>query len=580
MTGQEKIGPEHRDRRAFVYVRQSTPAQVMQHRTSTERQIGLGDRAQELGWAPTTIDVVTDDLGCSGRFSEGRVGFQRLAGEMSLGNVGAVFSLDASRLARSSADWHRLVEIAAITKTLLIDEQSVYDPRDPNDRLLLGMKGTMADFEMVFLRSRMEGGRWHLAAQGDYRFRPPAGYVHEGDESAALVKDPDDEIRRAIELVFERYRLAGTGSDVLRYFAENKLRFPARYGKRLEWTRLNHSRLNAILANPIYAGAYVFGRMRAETYLDGSARRRRVRSVPMSDWRVKIHDHHPAYISWEEYLANQKRMTENGARRAGSQVKGAARQGRALLQGLLLCGRCGARLNVRYSGQNGRRANYDCNKLVSEGFIDQHCLYIGARTLDEPIVEIVLGLLKRDGIADAIRAVELVGEQDEALERQWQLRLERARYEAKRAERQYDACDPDNRTVARTLEKRWNDRLVEVETLEREHLDSKSRLRLELSEVERQRMLQLARDVPRLWRARTTSDRDRKLLLRHLIKDVGVRAIDVPRAVLRAQILWHTGAVTDLEIEPLGRGAPKTQPVRYQVLQTRVPEARQATSSP
>jgi DNA invertase Pin-like site-specific DNA recombinase len=570
MTGIDKIGPEHRERRAFVYARQSTPAQVSQHRTSTERQLGLADRAAELGWSTDQVEVIDEDLGCSGRFTEGREGFQRLAAQMSMGKVGAVFSVDASRLARSSADWHRLLEIAVLTRTLLIDEQTVFDPRDPNDRLVLGMKGTMADFELVYMRQRLEGGRWHLARRGAYRFRPAAGYVHEDDESSRLVVDPDEEVQRAIKLVFDRYRVFGTVSAVVTHFAEHGLRFPSRYGKRLDWVRLNTSRVHAILTNPTYTGAYVFGRARGETILDGGKRRRRVRELPLSEWRVNIPNSHPAYISWEEFLANQKRMSENAARRQNDPAKGAAREGHALLQGLLLCGCCGSRLRVRYGGTGGRRAAYQCTKLEQEGFADNHCLDVGARNLEEPIVAIVLGALKHQPLSDAIRAVELVEEQDAALDKQWQLRLERARYDAKRAERQYDACEPENRVVARTLEKRWNERLAEVETLEREHAAFTAKHRVELSDLDRQRIMQLATNVPRLWRAKTTTDRDRKLLLRSLIKDVSVQAIDVPRSTLRTQILWHTGAVTELDIDRIGKGPPG-RPVQYHMRETRVP---------
>jgi len=504
-----------------------------------------------------------------GRFSDQRDGFQRLATEISLGKVGLVLSIDASRLARSSADWHQLIEIAGLTRTLLGDESTIYDARDPNDRLLLGMKGTMAEFELVWLRQRMLGGRWHLAKKGQFRFRPAAGYVYDDDESTRVILDPDEQVRRAIELLFERYRVSGSAHDVIKYFIDHELRFPARYGHRLEWVVLNHSRVNAILSNPIYAGAYVYGRSRRETTLEDGSRRSRVRTLAMSDWPVLVRDHHDAYISWEEYLSNQKRISENAARRRDSLMKGAAREGHALLQGLLLCGRCGARLQVRYSGQNGYRANYACNKLSSEARSDRPCINLGARTLDEPITGVVLAALQHDELVDAMRVVELVEEQDAAVDRQWQLRLERARYEAKRAERQYDACDPDNRVVARTLEKRWNDKLIEVETLEREYEQFKSRMRLELSDLERQRILQLAQDLPRLWRAPTTSDRDRKLLLRSLIKDVAVRKIEVPREALRAQILWHTGAVTELEIEPIGRG-PAGRKVKFSVVETRI----------
>jgi DNA invertase Pin-like site-specific DNA recombinase len=569
MTGLEKILTEHLERRAFVYARQSTPAQVTHHRSSTERQIGLAELAAQLGWSTNLVDVVTDDLGHSGRYVEGRAGFQRLAAEMTMGRIGAVFSLDASRLARSSADWHRLLEIAALTKTLLVDEQSVYDPRDPNDRLILGMKGTMADFELVWLRQRMEGGRWHLAKKGAYRFRPAAGYVHEDDESARLVFDPDEEVQRAIKLLFERYRIAGTVDDVVRYFARNEIRFPARYGARLEWNRLNHSRVHAVLTNPIYTGAYVFGRMRGDTILEDGRRRRRVRELPIESWRVKIRDAHPAYISWEEFLANQKRMAENGARRRDNMIKGAAREGHALLQGMLLCGRCGGRIKVRYAGTNGHRAVYWCDKLSTEGLAAQPCVAIGARNLEEPIAEIVLAVLTREQVVDAMRVVELVEEQDAALDRQWQLRLERARYETKRSERQFDACEPENRVVARTLERRWNEKLIELEALEREHAALKDKRRVELSDVDRQRILQLATDLPRLWRATSTTNRDRKLLLRGLIKDISVRPIDVPRSTLKTQILWHTGAVTDVEIDPIGKGSPR-RPIQYHVLKTRI----------
>lgn len=569
MTGVEKILAEHRERRAFVYARQSTPAQVIHHRSSTERQIGLAERAAELGWSTNLVDVVTDDLGQSGRYVEGREGFQRLAAEMTMGRVGAVFSLDASRLARSSADWHRLLEIAALTKTLLVDEQSVYDPRDPNDRLILGMKGTMADFELVWLRQRMEGGRWHLAKKGAYRWRPAAGYVHEDDESARLVFDPDEEVQRALRLLFERYRIGGTLDEVVRYFADNEIRFPARYGARLEWNRLSHSRAHAVLSNPVYTGAYVFGRMRGETTLDAGRRRRRIQELPIESWRVTIRDAHPAYISWEEFLANQKRMAENAARRRGDTNKGAAREGHALLQGLLLCGRCGARIKVRYSGTNGHRATYWCDKLSTEALAERPCMTIGARNLEEPIVEIVLAALTREQLLDAMRVVELLDEQDASIDRQWQLRLERAQYEAKRAERQFDACEPENRVVARTLERRWNEKLIELEALEREHAALRNKRRLELSDVDRQRILQLATDIPRLWRASSTTDRDRKLLLRGLIKDISVRPIDVPRSTLRTQILWHTGAVTDVEIDPIGKGSPRRS-IQYHVLKTRI----------
>lgn len=570
MIGHDKILTEHRSRRAFVYARQSTPAQVINHRSSTERQLGLAQRASELGWSDAQIEVVDEDLGQSGRYTEGRAGFQRLAAEMTMGRVGAVLSLDASRLARSSADWHRLLEIAALTRTLLIDEQSIYDPRDPNDRLVLGMKGTMADFELVWLRQRMDGGRWHLARQGAFRMRPPAGYVYDDDDATSLSFDPDEEIRRAIELLFERYRVAGTSRDVVEYFVSRGLRFPSRYGKAVKWVRLNSSRVHAVLTNPLYAGAYVYGRSRGDMILDEGHRRRRVTSTPIAEWKVNIPNAHPAYISWEEFMTNQKRISDNAARRRGASNPGAVREGRALLQGLLLCGHCGARISVRYAGQNGRLVNYGCVNLKFEALSKTECLHVSARQLEAPITDIVMKALSHERLLDATKIIDTIEEQDRALDKQWLLRIERARYEAQRAERQYDACDPENRVVGRTLEKRWNDKLAAVEDLEREHEAFKSTKRAEISDLDRQRILQLAADIPKLWRASTTTDRDRKMLLRSLIKDATVRKIDVPKASLRVQLLWHTGAVTDLEIELIGKGDHR-RPIPYSVLELREP---------
>ena len=572
MNGCEKIAREHRDKRAFVYARQSTPAQVLQHRSSTERQLGLAEVAAELGWPRSQIEVVAEDLGRSGKFTENRDGFQRLAAEISLGRVGAVFSLDASRLARSSADWHRLLEIAALTRTLLVDEQTVYDPRDPNDRLVLGMKGTMADFELVWLRQRMEGGKWHLVRKAEYRIRPPAGYVYADEESTRLALDADEEIQRAVKLLFQRYRAGGTSSDVVRYFQAQGLRFPSRFGKRVDWRPLTLSRVHNLLTNPLYTGAYVYGRTRVETTLEGGQRRRHVRTVSQADWPVVIKDAHPAYLSWEEYVANRKRMSEAGPRRRDGTEPGAAREGRALLQGLLLCGHCGQRLAVRYRGQDGRYATYACTRQLAEG-LGPYCVVLQSRNLDEPIVDLVLRTLTRDALEDATRVVEIIEQQDAALEQQWRLRLERARYEAKRAERQYDACEPENRVVTRTLEARWNERLVEAERLEHEYQELQKSRRFELSDIDRQRVLQLADDLPRLWRAKTTTNRDRKLLLRLLIKEVSVRQIDVPRPTLRVKVLWHTRAITELEVDRLGSGGRPKKPVIARVLGTTTEEA-------
>jgi DNA invertase Pin-like site-specific DNA recombinase len=569
MIGIEKISTEHRERLAFVYARQSTAVQALHNTTSTERQFALADLAVELGWPKAAVEVV-DDLGRSGKFSESRAGFQRMATEMSLGRAGAVLSLDASRLARSSADWHRLLEIAALTRTLLIDEGTVYDPRDPNDRLVLGMKGTMADFELLWLRQRMEGGRWHLARRGEYRMSVPAGYIYEDANSLHFTFDHDEEVRQAIELVFKRFRHSGTIQAVVGYFVDHGLRLPAHINNALVWGAPARNRVRNILANPAYAGVYAYGRKRTETTLHDGVRRQRSRPLSRAEWPVMIRDAHPAYISLEEYLKNEKRLSENSPRRASAANRGAAREGRALLQGMLLCDRCGARPVVEYRGHNGRSAAYVC-RVLEHAKAAERCLLVQIGNVDAPIVKLVLEMLTHERLLDAARVVEIIEQQSAALSRQWQLRLERARYEAKRAERQHDACEPENRIVARSLEKRWNERLMEVERIEQEYEQYKSAQRFELSELDRRRILALASDLPKLWNARTTDNRDRKLLLRLLIKDVSVKAVDVPRASLRAKILWHTNAVTELEIERPGRPLKGESPP-YRVISTIVPD--------
>jgi hypothetical protein len=486
-----------------------------------------------------------------------------------------VLSLDVSRLARSSADWHRLLDIAGMTRTLIADEHTVYDPRDPNDRLVLGMKGTMAEFELEWLRHRMLEGLWHRARKGEHPMRPPVGYVQD-DEDGRLQLDPDEEVRRAVALLLERYRLGSSALDVVRYFRERGLRFPARFGTRITWRPLSRSRAQEVLHNPFYAGAYVFGRTRKETILVDGQRRSRLRAVPLDEWPVMIHGAHPAYITWEQFMANKKRMTAAAPRRDGTSGPGAPREGAGLLQGLVRCGHCGHPLAIRYAGDGGRYPQYFCNRLWTGG-AGAPCLASSSRFVDDPVVELVLQSMTRENLQAATRVVEIIEQQDEALEQQWCLRIDRARYEAKRAERQYDACDPDNRVVARTLETRWNERLVELEKLEKEHEDLRRRHRTELTDLDRRRIIALADDLPRLWRTTTTTDRDRKLLLRLLVREVGVRAVDVPFA-LRLRVLWHTGAVTEIESERIRKLRGKRK-IEWRMVATTIPEASPASRS-
>lgn len=566
MRGVEKILPEHRERGAFIYARQSTGMQVIKHHTSTERQLDLTQLAVGLGWSQSRVELVSEDLGRSGRLSENRDGFQRLAAQIGLGRAGAVLSTEASRLARSSADWHRLLEFAALTRTLLIDEQTVYDPRDPNDRLLLGMKGTMADFELVWLRQRMDGGRWHLARKGEYRKSWPAGYVYEGNR---LAIDPSEEVQRAVRLLFERFRVGGSCRDVVEYFDRHGMRFPSRRDGHVVWSQLVRCRVREVLRNPTYAGAYVYGRSHTEIVLRDGQRREHVDWRPMEQWPVLIEKAHEGYIAWEEFVANQKRLVDMA--RPSADARGAAREGAALLQGMLVCGHCGHRVQIAYNGMNGRYPSYRCVRLASEGVTHQSCFTISVRNVDPAVVDIVLGMLTAERLDAATKVAEIIEQEEAGLEQQWKLRLERARYEGKRAERQYDACDPENRVVARTLEKRWNDKLEEIERLEREYEESRRGRRVELSDLDRQRIAALAGDMRRLWSAATTSDRDRKLLLRVLLKDIGIRAVEVPRQTIKLRLLWQSGAATDIEIDRVGtggRGERHARPPRWRLIET------------
>lgn len=568
MNALDKIHTEHKQRIAFVYARQSSPRQVLNNRSSTERQLDLTHVAGRLGWSTTQVQLVADDLGRSGKLSENRDGFQRMVAEVSLGRVGAVFCMNASRLARSSADWHRLLEIAALTRTLIVDEHTVYDPRDANDRLLLGMQGTMAEFELVWLRQRMEEGKWYLARKGKLRLsRPPTGYVY--DEDARLVMDPDEQVRVTVGLLFERFRMGGSCGDVIRYFQKHELRFPARDGTRVCWRRLTLGRVRQVLHNPLYAGAYVFGRSRWETTLEQGQRRRRLRTIPMNQWPVVKQDAHTGYISWEEYVANQKRLADN---QTGAGKRGAARRGVALLQGMLLCGRCGTRFRVQYRGHNGRYPVYICDHL-RRNCVGELCLDAPVRNIDKPVTELVLTMLSSHQLQIATKVVELLEQEDAALHKQWELTLERARYEAKRAERQYDACDPDNRVVARTLETRWNEKLVQLEQLEREYEQVQRSNRIEITDADRQRIIALAEDIPKLWHAKSTTDRDRKLLLRLLIQDVSVKTIDLPLRALQIRVLWHTQVVSEIEADRPGKGKACDSNINWRVVSTTVPDS-------
>lgn len=525
-TVRTKVQTIHLDREAYVYIRQSTLQQVRENVQSTERQYGLVERAVELGWPRERVEVVDEDLGCSGAQAAGRSGFQRLVARLSMGEVGAVFGLEVSRLARSSADWHRLLELCGLFETLIVDEDGIYDLGDFNDRLVLGLKGTMSEAELHYLHSRLVEGKRAKAKKGELRTPLPVGYVH--DEDGGVIQDPDEEIREAVAALFRAFRKAGTAYGAVRALADYP--FPKRaYGGvwagQLRWGQLTHGRACSILKNPAYAGAYVFGRYRTEKEVgeDGALVSRSVK-LPMEEWEVLIQDHHPGYIEWSQYLENQRRLEKNRTNGPDTVTPGPAREGRALLQGLVVCGGCGHRLTVRYAGNGGLYPQYECNR----GRRDGHTSWPGCRSLradrvDEVVVARVLEALTPAHLELAAGALEEVEARREAERRRWRQRLDRLQYEADRAERQYEACEPENRLVARTLETRWNERLAELRRLEKEWAGREREWERQEAPT-REQVLTIAEDLPRLWNAPTTSAVDRKRILRVLIEDVTIRS--------------------------------------------------------
>src|ERR1700693_1578134 len=451
-----KITEHHRSKTAYVYVRQSTLAQVRHHQESTERQYALREKAQELGWSEPAIRILDRDLGMSGAQTTGRDDFKTLVAEVSMGQVGAVFALEASRLARSNLEWHRLLQLCALTETLVIDEDGCYDPADFNDGLLLGLKGAMAQAELHFLRARLLGGKLNKAKKGELRFPLPVGLRY--DEENRIILDPDEEVRSAISLVFRLFRETGTAFAVMQRFAERGLRFPKRaYGGawagQLIWGRLTHSRVLGILKNPSYAGMYVFGRYQYRVQISAQGEvRKRMQAVAMPDWRVRLPEHHEGYITLEEFLKNKERLEKNRTNGEETVLSGPAREGAALLQGLLLCGRCGRAITVRYTtGYGGVYPMYLCNWLHREGLATKDCMGFRCDVLDPVIVEEVLKALQPAELELALAALQELETRDQAMLRQWQMRLERAEYEAALAERRYQEVDPAQRLVASTL---------------------------------------------------------------------------------------------------------------------------------
>jgi len=551
------IQPHHLQRQAYVYLRQSTPSQVDTHRESTERQYALVDRAMVLGWDRSQVRLLDHDLGKSGTTAQGRDDFHQLMAAVGLGEVGAVFALEASRFSRSHADWHKLLDICALTDTLIVDHDGIYNPNDFNDRVVLGFKGTWSHTELHALRLRLHGAKLHKARKGALRCNPPTGYIY--DPSGLLVLDPDESVVAAIRVLFQQFAALGSAYGVMRYFAQHQIPFPRRRwmpgtSGALHWGPLGLSRVIAILHNPTYAGAYVYGRRHSHpVVVEGQRTRVRTRPRPPEQWTVCLQQAHPAYISWETYVANRQQLTQNRSDLASIEGRGMPRQGAALLQGLVLCGRCGRRMTVRYEGTGGRHAVYQCARRHFHDGQGGLCWTVPAGPLDARVEAHVLAALTQDNLEFALAVLQQMEDDAQGLDRHWHAQLERARYAVQRAERQYDAVEPEHRLVARTLERRWNDQLQHLHEVEQAYAEARRTQRLEIAPEERHQILRLAADLPAVWSAATTTHADRKRLLGLLVKQVALTPVDSPLRQTQVQVLWHTEAVTVLTVPRLSR---------------------------
>src|SRR6266702_2206191 len=544
----QKIRPDHLDRLAVIYVRQSTLFQVRENTGSTTRQYDLVKRAQDLGWTPASIQVVDQDQGQSGSSTVGRDGFQWLVAEVGLGHVGAVLSLEVSRLARSCSDWYRLLEICALTDTMVIDEEGIYDPGWHNDRLLLGFKGSMSEAELHWLKSRLLGGKVAKAEQGTLRFRLPIGLVY--DPAGRIVLDPDEAVQEAVRLVFSLFEQFGSALAVVMYFAEQHLRFPTRWwgGKQADeliWGRLTHGRVLNILHSPLYAGAYVYGRtqFRSRTLSGEEPRvKGRTRRLPQEEWPIVLLDQHPGYIPWDQFLGNQRQLDDNRTWRAEDH-RGAVREGPSLLQGIVLCGSCGRRMSIRYQ-RDGSLLMYECNQAHRQ-LATKTCQTMRGDRIDQAVVQCFLEAIQPAQLEVALSALDSLEARARQVDQQWQRQIERAQYEADLARRRYRAVDPDNRLVARSLEREWNEKLAEVEKLEREYALGPKQAALLLTVTQREQIRHLAHDLPAVWHAPTTTFAQRKQLVRWLIKDV---TLSKRGNVIDVAIRWQTEALTRLAI--------------------------------
>lgn len=546
-----KITPEHLSRDAVVYVRQSTPGQVLEHTESKRRQYALADSARQLGFV--SVPVIDDDLGRSGSGLVERPGFQKLVAAVCGGTVGAVFCIEASRLARNGRDWHHLIDLCALVNTLVIDHDGVYDPRLINDRLLLGLKGTMSEYELNLMRQRGLAARDAKARRGELRFALPPGFCW--DELGRIEIDPDERVSDAIRLLFRKFHELGSVRQVFLWASQAAVQLPvlrqSSTGSRIEWREPAYHTVLQVLKHPMYAGAYVFGRTTQRTeVIDGRARKSVGHQKSLEAWNVLIRDHHPGYIPWEQFEANQKMLNENAHMQQRTARK-SARGGRALLTGLVRCGRCGRMMRVFYGMRSGHAHRYQCRGDV-QGEYKGMCVGVGGVRVDRAVAAQILEAVAGHAVEAALMALEQVARADDDVRKSLERELEQARYEASLAARRHAAVDPDKRLVARELETRWNAALGRVAEIEMSiaQLVTAATAR---PEIDRGALMALANDLPAVWNAPSTTMRTKQRLTHILVQEIVIDQKEDAQEVV-VTIHWTGGRHTEIRITRVRSG--------------------------
>jgi DNA invertase Pin-like site-specific DNA recombinase len=549
------IKPTHLQRQAFIYVRQSTAAQVEHNRESTERQYRLKDRAIDLGWPNHQVKIIDEDLAKSGANSLQRSGFTKMISEVALGRVGLVLSLEVSRVARNNSDWYRLLDLCSVTNTLIGDGDGLCHPGLFNDRLLLGMKGTMAEAELHVIRARLEGGIRNKAAKGELRRGLPVGFIW-GEHDGEILKHPDQAVTGAIHTIFEKFPHLGSVRQVWLWFLSKKLPFPLQSNllPEIKWVTPSYHAIHAVLTNPTYAGVYTYGKTKQECFIDKNGQvRKRVKRLPRSHWAVFIHDHHKGYIDWETYEMIQDRISKN-TRPISHKESGAIREGSALLQGLATCGQCGRRLKVYYQGRNSSPGYYCAANNAVAGRA-KFCMRVGGVTIDTAVAEAFLEAINPAATEAALLAENNIEADHDAALEQWHLQVERCRYEAERDERRFNAVEPENRLVARTLETQWETSLKKLQDAEIEFERRKHHSQKKLTEEQKTVIRTLSNDIKKVWHAPSTTPRDKKELLQTLLQEVNI-TVDRTNNIAHLIVRWKTETVYELDVNLPQRNSP------------------------